>query len=128
MGVPDRHEGCLAVPLESRCVQCQAESALTPSDWSVVGFFRRVRDQVVNVYPMAAKAKNEAPPLRPSLVDWDAACRIYRVPEQHRGHLVDLCLWLFQQVLSPDGEALAEVAGLKAWQLEPPKEVLCGAR
>lgn len=128
LGVPTTHEGCQKAPLAGRCVLCQAESALTPADWSVVGFFRRVRNQVVNVFPMAVTKKGEAPPLRPSLADWEAACRIYRVPEQWRGHLVDLCLWLYQQVTDPDGEEVAEVADMKPWQLEPPKEVLCGAR
>ena len=91
---------------------------LTPSDWVLIGFYRRVADQYINQTPMGMK---EGPPITtPRLEGYEAALRLYGYPKCEWSGLVDGAVMLHR--LAGDNKrvlAFLHSQGLRYQDIQP---------
>lgn len=107
--IPDDHTPCANAKHElEKCVACMARDGLTENDWTLIEFFRRLRDQVLNLTPFGTP-KGQRLGLVPDLKNWLAACELYQIPVDDRANIIDECKWLFYQVADTDSKLLREV-------------------
>lgn len=109
--VPEDHAGCYAHP----CVSCAAAANLEPGDWLIVNFFFLVRDQVVNQTPMGLD--DGTCWITPRLEAWEAALRIYGIPEASHAAMIDGARFLHDAI--HDNIALERTASLPRSAFRP---------
>ena len=105
-------------PPTQRCSRCEALLVLTPSDWVLIGFYRRVADQYINQTPMGVK---DGPPITtPRLEGYEAALRLYGYDRCEWSGLVDGAVMLHR--LAGDSKrvlAFLHEQGLRYQDIQP---------
>lgn len=101
------------------CEQCAAERYLEPDDWTVLEFYQCVADQCINQAPMGTK--DGKPYTTPRLEAYEAACRVFGVPESRRPGLVEMAMWVHHAREGRHGMMLLEAHKMTPADLAPPE-------
>jgi len=92
--IPDDHSRCLRAREVDRCLKCQADGRLRPTDLTVVWFLQYVQDQAVTVVPFATQDKKIHK--APRMEGWLAWADVLGIPQGPREWLFTMtrALWL----------------------------------
>ena len=118
----NRYEGsckgeCLDNQQNLDCPICQAKRHLQSDEWTTIGYLHHVRQLYRNQTPSGNA--NGACVLTPVLLDWEAALRIWKYPEEDWQQLVEDTMMLFyvvtEQVRAEKIDGEIEMPTLDEW-------------